>query len=1089
MAEVSLGEQDSPNTISDISEKVDKLELDSIVKEVASTMEEESSIQPVQEDSKESSAPLETTADDSEYEEADDDDGETKPVSKLRSKDSDDESVDSKDAEGKSSASDVEDADERSKGDGEEKEEEKEKKLDDDEDRRNPQYIPKKGAFYEHDDRTTVESEANDTKEPGVDVEADVIANRNNANDVPNRPIRPKKVWTDSTGDMWSHDLYVEEEQSPKSQRELINTYGYDIRNEESPPKARRRRRYGRGPKSYTRKWDDEPAYKSNNAGNTSRSGGSRRSFVNKPSEFPEISPNKNREQKNEETPQKDVDSSRGRREASKPKIEDIKTNSNQNSVIKRRETNRQRSRSRPKTETNKPVESSRQSTNSIVQNNKPDDAQKRGGRGHFSGYGPLPCLEFTPSRGRGRTLPDSKLEDYAYGPCYKPLPNSQQFSKEELDVFPLISQSNPPIATNDEIDLHSNTNEKRPTEPVNRSKRYSAQRQRSLPETNMTYSPPVPPPTAPAFFQPDPHLGKSLTIDELFTHFIKIVPPQKNVSVQVDKAVAEPSKNTDEDAIGQELTAPSNVSDLVDEQAVEHPNVNTDNGVEVSAQGNVSDKVVEAVEQPTVNTDDGVEVSTKSNVINHITEQPSMSGKVTLEDETDRKKVAIEARVNKSVSFTFKIFSSGSRTTFTLVNDNITHDNNGPIITDLPSVEPSTNINEVGLSTATGQPSTSEVKSPIKMYERNEAGLPLEGQPSSSVMNTAEMNLDGAVLPSEEQSATNVVNDMNEASGALPLVEVQDSTDSFAKLMKPFEAIADAVQQNYHRSDPNAFSIHMQPVTNDFQEPSQSDSNASSAGTPSPVYFIKKVGEHHPDGSYTAEVLGSGGSFILSTQSSNAYEIMDVPFVDNNGRPQSCILPVIPNMARISSFSRNNHPTATGPPAVHENLAVPDYPPPQPPPMPMVAFAPPPFAPPPPAQPAYAAAYPMPTVIRTPQLPPPQLAPPQMQPPQMPPPQMQPPQMPPQMQPPQMPPQMQPQMAPPQLPPPHPQPVQQVQEVYQGQNGITYYSPQSQAAIPRQTPSRRKKVAIPILPPPEAADMSLPPHPLGHPEQADAQP
>lgn len=28
------------------------------------------------------------------------------------------------------------------------------KKLDDDEDRRNPQYIPKRGFFYEHDDRT-----------------------------------------------------------------------------------------------------------------------------------------------------------------------------------------------------------------------------------------------------------------------------------------------------------------------------------------------------------------------------------------------------------------------------------------------------------------------------------------------------------------------------------------------------------------------------------------------------------------------------------------------------------------------------------------------------------------------------------------------------------------------------------------------------------------------------------------------------------------------------------------------------------------------------------------------------------------------
>lgn len=33
----------------------------------------------------------------------------------------------------------------------------KDKKLDDDEDKRNPQYIPKKGTFYEHDDRTMVD--------------------------------------------------------------------------------------------------------------------------------------------------------------------------------------------------------------------------------------------------------------------------------------------------------------------------------------------------------------------------------------------------------------------------------------------------------------------------------------------------------------------------------------------------------------------------------------------------------------------------------------------------------------------------------------------------------------------------------------------------------------------------------------------------------------------------------------------------------------------------------------------------------------------------------------------------------------------
>ena len=33
------------------------------------------------------------------------------------------------------------------------------KPLDDDEDRRNPQYIPKRGGFYEHDDRTREEGE------------------------------------------------------------------------------------------------------------------------------------------------------------------------------------------------------------------------------------------------------------------------------------------------------------------------------------------------------------------------------------------------------------------------------------------------------------------------------------------------------------------------------------------------------------------------------------------------------------------------------------------------------------------------------------------------------------------------------------------------------------------------------------------------------------------------------------------------------------------------------------------------------------------------------------------------------------------
>ncbi|XKL65882.1 hypothetical protein PGB90_009302 [Kerria lacca] len=40
----------------------------------------------------------------------------------------------------------------------------------------------------------------------------------------------------------WQHDLYKDEEQKPKSIKELIYIYGYDIRNTESTPKAKRRK-------------------------------------------------------------------------------------------------------------------------------------------------------------------------------------------------------------------------------------------------------------------------------------------------------------------------------------------------------------------------------------------------------------------------------------------------------------------------------------------------------------------------------------------------------------------------------------------------------------------------------------------------------------------------------------------------------------------------------------------------------------------------------------------------------------------------------------------------------------------------------
>jgi len=54
-----------------------------------------------------------------------------------------------------------------------------------------------------------------------------------------------KKPWKEGGGDKWSHDKFNESDQAPKSRDELVTSYGYDIRSEEGPPRARRRRRYG----------------------------------------------------------------------------------------------------------------------------------------------------------------------------------------------------------------------------------------------------------------------------------------------------------------------------------------------------------------------------------------------------------------------------------------------------------------------------------------------------------------------------------------------------------------------------------------------------------------------------------------------------------------------------------------------------------------------------------------------------------------------------------------------------------------------------------------------------------------------------
>lgn len=132
---------------------------------------------------------------------------------------------------------------EREEGDGQESV--PQKKVDDDEDKKNPQYIPKRGTFYEHDDRTAEDAENEEVSE---------------SVEKPDKDQGKKKVWQDKK-EKWSHDRFNDTEQAPKSRAELIAIYGYDIRNEEGPPRARRRRRYGRGPNKYTRNWEDEDAY------------------------------------------------------------------------------------------------------------------------------------------------------------------------------------------------------------------------------------------------------------------------------------------------------------------------------------------------------------------------------------------------------------------------------------------------------------------------------------------------------------------------------------------------------------------------------------------------------------------------------------------------------------------------------------------------------------------------------------------------------------------------------------------------------------------------------------------------------------
>ena len=161
--------------------------------------------------------------------------------------------------------------DERESGDGQEEQESEggtKKKVDHDEDRSNPQYIPKKGTFYEHDDRTVEDLDANEKPEnsENLDNSNEALSNSSKILSTQNQKVTPKQVKKAKDADRWTHDRFNEMEQAPKSRTELVSSYGYDIRNEDCAPRPRRPRRYGRNQSKYERNWEDEEAYRKTQA-------------------------------------------------------------------------------------------------------------------------------------------------------------------------------------------------------------------------------------------------------------------------------------------------------------------------------------------------------------------------------------------------------------------------------------------------------------------------------------------------------------------------------------------------------------------------------------------------------------------------------------------------------------------------------------------------------------------------------------------------------------------------------------------------------------------------------------------------------
>lgn len=87
-------------------------------------------------------------------------------------------------------------------------------------DENDPLFIPKKGIFYQHDTRI------HRHKPPVL----------NDLNIVKEKPVVQQKLSRSSTkmklNEEWKHDMFDVSNQLPKTSNDIINKYGYDIRND-----------------------------------------------------------------------------------------------------------------------------------------------------------------------------------------------------------------------------------------------------------------------------------------------------------------------------------------------------------------------------------------------------------------------------------------------------------------------------------------------------------------------------------------------------------------------------------------------------------------------------------------------------------------------------------------------------------------------------------------------------------------------------------------------------------------------------------------------------------------------------------------